>query len=358
MILCNITALRYHRVPLVCRDDLHARISRLCHAGARALLGDEVIAGYLGSPLHTLVGEDSKRGRCASQYRHLFRGELSFGALWRLNSYLEVASPELALLGLAPFLSPVQLSMLVHEVCGGFVVVDLPSAHRIEVQGLVDRGWHGGEGWSPVLDARRRLTDLWQRPPLVDVSELRVFAERNKGRRGAVPLLRAAEGFMGEARSPFEVRAALQYGLSRWHGGEGLDVVLNERIPLNQSAQALCGQSVCFADLLITSRDKTRQLIVECQSGLIHSAADRQLRDFDRQAALTSMGYEYLPLTYGQLAQPHRHRSMVRLMAEKLGDVYRDKTPNLSQRERALRNDLYVDWNSIGPQGALRVHSR
>lgn len=238
--------------------------------------------------------------------------------------------------------------MLVHEVLGGFAVVKLPQEHQVQVKALVDSGWRGGDGWSPVLNAKLEPTDLRQRPPLLCADELIAYAERNKGRRGSARLLSAARGFLGEARSPFEVRAALLYSISGPQGGEGFDVSLNERIPLSRQAKELCGQNTCFADLLLTSKDGSKQLVVECQSKLIHSDRERQLGDFDRQAALSSMGYEFIPLTYGQLVHPVKHRAMAKLIAEKLGEEYREKKELLLSREQDLRWELYKDWNHIG----------
>ena len=97
------------------------------------------------------------------------------------------------------------------------------------------------------------------------------------------------------------------------HGGEGRDVRLDERIDLSRSGRILTGQSVCYADLLAESRDGSKQLVIECPSKLIHAAAGRQLLDFDRQVALQSMGYGYIPLTYQQLKSDERHREMAEL---------------------------------------------
>lgn len=348
MIFCNISALRFHRVPPICRDDFLARLDRMSGGNALVLLADDVICGYLGDPLHVLVCDHAHRGKYVHRRNHLWTGDLPAGALWRIGSYFEVASPAFALLGLASFLSDTQLSMLVHEVLGGFTVINLPPEHHHQVQALIDNGWRGSDGWSPVLNAKNNLTDLWQRPPLLSADELVAFAKQCRGRRGSARLLSAANDFLGAARSPFEVRAALQYGTSRPRGGEGFDVSLNERISLTKQARALCNQGACFADLLLTSTDGERQLVVECQSKLVHGSSDRHMMDFDRQAALASMGYEFIPLTYGQLVQPDRHRAMARLIAETLGERYREKSAFLLEREEKLRWELYADWAGIG----------
>lgn len=60
------------------------------------------------------------------------------------------------------------------------------------------------------------------------------------------------------------------------------------------------------------------------------------------------MGYEFIPLTYGQLVHPVKHRAMAKLIAEKLGEEYREKKELLLSREQDLRWELYKDWNHIG----------
>ncbi len=262
--------------------------------------------------------------------------------------YVSCAAPEFALLQLAPFVPYIHLCMLLHEVCGGFAVCELPDAVRDELQALVEKGWHGSEGWCPVLDGAGRLTDLWQRPACVEVGSVARFAERNVSARGGARLLRATQDCFGCARSPFEVRAALQYGLSRMRGGEGRRVRLDGRIDLSRSGRILADQSVCYADLLAESRDGSKQLVIECQSRLIHSTAERQLLDFDRQVALQAMGYEYIPLTYAQLKSDERHREMAELVGMKLEGRYLEKSALLRERERSLRRELFCDWRRLG----------
>lgn len=88
--------------------------------------------------------------------------------------------------------------------------------------------------------------------------------------------------------------------------------------------------------------------MIECQSRLIHSTAERQLLDFDRQVALQAMGYEYIPLTYAQLKSDERHREMAELVGMKLEGRYLEKSALLRERERSLRRELFCDWRRLG----------
>lgn len=302
----------------------------------------------IGRPVHVMVRDRAERWGLKYAKCHLWSGEIPAGAVEECGPCVSCATPEFALLQLAPFISDTHLCMLLHEVCGGFAIFESPGAVRDELQALVRNGWRGSDGWCPVLDGMGRLTDLWRRPAYVDAGSVARFAENNASARGGARLLRAARDFIGCARSPFEVRAALQYGLSRMRGGEGRRIRLDERIDLSRSGRILSGQSVCYADLLAESRDGSRQLVIECQSKLIHAAAERQLLDFDRQAALQSMGFEFIPLTYSQLKCDERHREMAELVGMKLEGRYLEKSALLMERERSLRRELFCDWRRLG----------
>lgn len=347
VVLWGISALRLYRIPPWLRKGLAARFARayLLH---RPSTVDQVAVDLIGRPVHVMVRERAARWSLKHAKCHLWSADLPAGAVEECGPYVSCAAPEFALLQLAPFVPYIHLCMLLHEVCGGFAVCELPDAVRDELQALVEKGWHGSEGWCPVLDGAGRLTDLWQRPACVEVGSVARFAERNVSARGGARLLRATQDCFGCARSPFEVRAALQYGLSRMRGGEGRRVRLDGRIDLSRSGRILADQSVCYADLLAESRDGSKQLVIECQSRLIHSTAERQLLDFDRQVALQAMGYEYIPLTYAQLKSDERHREMAELVGMKLEGRYLEKSALLRERERSLRRELFCDWRRLG----------
>lgn len=347
IVLWGISALRFYRIPPFLRGDLSVRFDRtqILHRPSRV---DRVAVDLVGRPVHIMVRDRADRWGLKHAKSHLWSGEIPVGAVEECGPYVSCATPAFALLQLAPFISDIHLCMLLHEVCGGFAVCELPPEPRAELQALVEKGWHGGEGWRPVLDGAGRLTDLWQRPACADVESVVRFAETNASARGGSRLLRATRDCFGCARSPFEVRAALQYGISRMRGGEGKDVRLDERIDLSRSGRIMTGQSVCYADLLAESQDGSKQLVIECQSKLIHAAADRQLLDFDRQVALQSIGYDYIPLTYQQLKSDERHREMAELVGMKLEGRYLEKSALLQERERSFRRELFCDWRRLG----------
>lgn len=64
---------------------------------------------------------------------HLWGGDVPVGAIGECGPYASCATPAFALLQLAPFVSQIHLCMLLHEVCGGFTVCELPGCVRDEL---------------------------------------------------------------------------------------------------------------------------------------------------------------------------------------------------------------------------------
>lgn len=83
---------------------------------------------------------------------HLWSGEVPVGAVEECGPYVSCATPAFALLQLAPFIFDIHLCMLLHEVCGGFAVCELPPEPRAELQALVEKGGMaarvGGRCWT------------------------------------------------------------------------------------------------------------------------------------------------------------------------------------------------------------------
>lgn len=183
IVFWGISALRMYRIPPFLRGDLAARFDRehLLHRPSRV---DQSAVDLIGRPVHVMVRSRADRWSLKHAKMHLWGGDIPVGAIEECGPYASCATPAFALLQLAPFVSQIHLCMLLHEVCGGFAVCELPGRVRDELQVLVGRGWHGSEGWRPVLDGAGRLTDLWQRPACIDVGSVARFATCNQGARG------------------------------------------------------------------------------------------------------------------------------------------------------------------------------
>ena len=303
----------------------------------------------LGAPLHVLSRSKSSRPRSASLHPHLLTGDIPFGAIQTTPLGVDATSPLLTLFHMARHIPETHLIMALYEFCGWFTV--FKPTPRIEAllreadrSSLTDSSF----GWRRAKNAAGTPSDLWQRPPLIDLDELADFAETMSGKRGGAAFLRAAQQVTGITASPFEAQASMLLSLPRSRGGEGLrGLVNNQRIALSREATRLSGKTTCYADILFEG-GSSAPLIVECQGKSAHANAAAVMSDSDRTTALQHMGYDVILLTYSQIAQQSQFRIVKKLIASKLGISLRDKTPRLEKAETELRRDLFIDWNTLG----------
>lgn len=219
---------------------------------------------------------------------------------------------------------------------------------------MPDDGWkplfvRPGGTPDPMASEESILSDLWQRPPLLSLEELREFVAKHEGEWGVEKLGRAVNRAFAGARSPFEVQAALSFDTPRRAGGEGFDLIgLNEEIPLSMQARSISHQNRCYADLLFSGPEGCPGVIVECQGRSVHGASGKTDGDVRRVSALETDGYRMMLITYDMLANVDAYHRVVRLLADKMGFAYVPKSEFLLKREEAFRRELFVNWNELG----------
>lgn len=347
--LCDISAFRYHRTP--------PQVVMLCpplppiNPGRKKqrLNAHPLVSEVMGTPLHTLARSKSERPRSSSLQPHLMTGDIPFGSIQSTPLGADTTSPLLTLFHLAQHIPETHLIMALYEFCGWFTV--FKPTPRIEAllreaerSSLIDSSF----GWRRMRNATGAPSDLWQRPPLIDLGELADFANAMSSRRGGASFLRAAQQVTGITASPFEAQASMLLSLPRSRGGEALPgLANNQRIALTREATHLSGKTACYADILFEG-GKAAPLIIECQGKSAHANAAAVMSDSDRTTALQHMGYDVILLTYSQIAQQSQFHIVKKLIATKLGISLRSKTPKLQKAENDLRRDLFIDWNMLG----------
>lgn len=348
-VLCNIHALRLHRMPPVLRGEVEEHLDCLLGPGRRSFAPAVELLGLPGQPLTLLIDDRALNGSSAHFRTQLCSCELPWGAVERIGSYTAVTSPAFTLFTLARQLCRTHLVMLMHEFCGSFTVFQPTDDERMYLQRAIDAHALPLSGsWRPVLDENGRLTDLWSRPPLVSRVELEKLADDMRGVPGSKSFSHAVKLVKDGAASPFEVQTGMMLGLSGKLGGKGFKSLnFNERIALSREAQLIAGQDVCFADILLSGRTE-RQAIIECQSILMHARGSKMLADANRLAALQSMDYLVVPLTFGRLVEARRFDSLVRHVKRELGLPIVPQTEPGCAREARLRSELFVDWGKLG----------
>lgn len=349
-ILSNISAFRFHRTP--------PQILALCPPipdedcdRQRLLLRQDLLVNHaLGFPLHTLVSNRKERTNPALIEHHLWSGPLPSEAIWETDHGVQVASPLFTLLTLAPYVSETQLLMMAYEMCGAFAVFR-PSdlMEKALKDAYASHQLSGDFGWRRSTNQKSEATDLWQRPPLIQIDDLLDYAQGNRSCRGGKKLLNAARQVRGITASPFEVQASMLFGLSRRLGGEGLSCFENNyEITLDRKAKKIADKEKVYADLHFVSADGDRSVIVECQGATEHGKVDAGIRDADRTTALQSMGYDVILLTYEKMSDKESFRAVAEMLAGRLGYLYRPKTDAMKAREDELRRELLIDWATLG----------
>lgn len=364
-IICGRSAFRYWRCPPQIRELYPALPWN--EQGWAELKRAPFAAEILGLPLDVL----RKKGEphLTSQLRHsvFWSGELEPGMTIATDMGFSVASPLVTLFTLARTLDFWDLVMAMYELCGTFSVFELPVSIREEMtKRLMDERDHDAvrstrhcpedefdsEHWTCVFakeGARaRKPTSLWNRPPLVEVEELRRFAIKMERARWGRKFSDAARLVFGVAASPLEVQGSLLFGLPRWRGGAGFDdLALNEWTPLSASARKLCAKHTCYGDIVITNPETLQTVIVECQGEMIHGSGAIQASDSERAAALQSMGYTVILVSHDMLHDPEQFEVIEQMVHDALGFKWLWKT----DRERAaafeLRRAIFCNWANL-----------
>lgn len=350
-ILCGLSALRYHRTPplalmaypaVFCNEPNHTRIK---------LFDCPLIRDIIGRPLYVLATSQSERTGSQNIKRLLFSGELPFGSIIEDEELcISITSPLMTLFTLSRSISDVHLLMAMYEFCGCFAV--FRPTKEIETflsQGAATMRLGSTGGWRRVCDASGKPTDLWKRPPLIEIDELRAFAREMESAYGGKRFAIIAQKVTGVTASPFEAQTSMLLGLSRGEGGMGLGgFANNHEIRLTRNMQKIADKTRVFADLYYEGGVGRAPLVIECQGGAVHSGDAAAMSDADRATALQGMGIDVMLLTYKQIAHPDNFRQIAQHIAAKLGRPCREKMPRLLMKEGELRRELFIDWLTLG----------
>ena len=348
-ILYGASAFRYHRTPpqvLALMPPVPQAEGDRCRFELRR---HSLIRDVLSLPLHLLAIDKADRTPALYSSRHLQSGELPFGSVLETEHGIGVSSPAMTLFQLARSLSVTHVAMAMYEMCGSFAVFNLSKLPQ-ELASQVDVATPlCASAWRNARGSDGKPSDLWNRPPLVELAELEQLAKDMKGQRGCRVFEQALGRVTGIVASPFEAQLSLLLATPRSAGGEGLKSFSNNaRIALSGKATRLAGRYSCYADLLFEETGDKKPLIVECQGRLVHGGADASLSDSDRATALQQMGYNVMLLTYQQIADTKNFDIVRRMLFEEIGLRYREKTERQLDAQLELRRELFVDWSTLG----------
>lgn len=346
--LCGQSAFYYYRIPPQVLG-LYPAISlgnidrRCCGLGSHAVVKD-----LLHAPLHRLVFTRAQSGSRSLFKSHLLTQEPPPGSFRQTEHGFDVTSPEFTLLSLATQVSRNQLLMACYEMCSSFAVFTPCERTQQQLDEAISLKFIPPDcGWKRIVDTKGNDTNLWKRAPLLSAADIAAFAKQAAGLRGVKQLRWAAERMAGQTASPFEVQTSMLVSLPRDEGGLGIGITNNARIPLSEAARSLYDKTCCYADILIESVTDSMGVILECQGRSAHDSEAASLSDAERTTALTSMGYDVIQITYGQIKDKWSFGNLAELIHKKAGLPYTPKIKQECDAEDALRQELLVDWDDL-----------
>lgn len=346
--LCGQSAFYYYRIPPQVLG-LYPAISlgnidrRCCGLGSHAVVKD-----LLHAPLHRLVFTRAQSGSRSLFKSHLLTQEPPPGSFRQTEHGFDVTSPEFTLLSLATQVSRNQLLMACYEMCSSFAVFTPCERTQQQLDEAISLKFIPPDcGWKRIVDTKGNDTNLWKRAPLLSAADIAAFAKQAAGLRGVKQLRWAAERMAGQTASPFEVQTSMLVSLPRDEGGLGIGITNNARIPLSEAARSLYDKTCCYADILIESVTDSMGVILECQGRSAHDSEAASLSDAERTTALTSMGYDVIQITYGQIKDKRSFGNLAELIHKKAGLPYTPKIKQECDAEDALRQELLVDWDDL-----------
>ena len=346
--LCGQSAFYYYRIPPQVLG-LYPAISlgnidrRCCGLGSHAVVKD-----LLHAPLHRLVFTRAQSGSRSLFKSHLLTQEPPPGSFRQTEHGFDVTSPEFTLLSLATQVSRNQLLMACYEMCSSFAVFTPCERTQQQLDEAISLKFIPPDcGWKRIVDTKGNDTNLWKRAPLLSAADIAAFAKQAAGLRGVKQLRWAAGRMAGQTASPFEVQTSMLVSLPRDEGGLGIGITNNARIPLSEAARSLYDKTCCYADILIESVTDSMGVILECQGRSAHDSEAASLSDAERTTALTSMGYDVIQITYGQIKDKRSFGNLAELIHKKAGLPYTPKIKQECDAEDALRQELLVDWDDL-----------
>ena len=346
--LCGQSAFNYYRIPpqglgLYPAISLGNMDRRCCGLGSHAVVKD-----LLHAPLHRLVFTRAQSGSRSLFKSHLLTQEPPPGSFRQTEHGFDVTSPEFTLLSLATQVSRNQLLMACYEMCSSFAVFTPCERTQQQLDEAISLKFIPPDcGWKRIVDTKGNDTNLWKRAPLLSAADIAAFAKQAAGLRGVKQLRWAAERMAGQTASPFEVQTSMLVSLPRDEGGLGIGITNNARIPLSEAARSLYDKTCCYADILIESVTDSMGVILECQGRSAHDSEAASLSDAERTTALTSMGYDVIQITYGQIKDKRSFGNLAELIHKKAGLPYTPKIKQECDAEDALRQELLVDWDDL-----------
>lgn len=331
------TAVSFYRTPPRIIKQLPPIPGEFSHQELSVIQRDNRIKAFAEFPISLLISDKNEFTHSKQLNKVLWSGKLPARAIWEDENIGKVTSPLFTLFMLSREMSTIKLAMLMYEFCGRYALVTLTDKGK-EVMNDVESysRFSNWDGWERVVDSDTWKTMQWMRKPLIEIDELKLFAQKMKGYRGCRNFAAAADIVNGVTYSPFETKAAILLSAPRKVGGQGFCIETNKVIRYTSAASKIARRGHAEADIYIESPDGKNKVVIECQGRAAHIGGERAELDADRALALESMGYHVVFLSYKQIENKQNFDELLALLASEYGIKGNKK----SERQKALEEDL------------------
>lgn len=384
-IICNISALEYHRTPPQARDVIldaaflsaetipsiirrpNINASQDVHA-----IHENVCASLKGIsfPVHISNTEGRRTRTPVLKWHDL--PKLKRRDLIPLAEGLFVTSPARTLLDLCYNRSRATIALLLMEFCGLYTVVPtirpileaLSSISQSSYTSADNKrlaAYYGTKGnvlsfsdsngrrlpWTACTSATNQPSMLWKRPPICTIDELIDLVAHVPSIKGADTLREAIAMSAPGSASPLETQIALLLGPSKRRGQEAVPrFFLNHQVPLPLDIAEILRTSVLVPDISWFS--KGRKLVGSCEvDGAAHHDGQDDTRkrkfygDSARRAALSHIGGSAITITYPQVANLESWDLVVDLIYRMLKLKRRKPTALFLKKREQLHREIF-----------------
>ncbi|WP_019240188.1 MULTISPECIES: PDDEXK family nuclease [Enorma] len=269
--------------------------------------------------------------------------------LQALGNDLYVASPSLALVQASRRRSLTATIALMYEACGIYaepsvtdLVRPLLEACKAQASGAKQPSQFfrkdEDDPWKPVFDRNGDPSSMWKRPQLITTEQLRIELETMQCVDGLPQARRAAQFVHDRSGSWLETAWALFALLPPRCGGAGYPAPLfNERVTFTPEAELLAGMSYCKCDMLWPEQNAVVEL-----NGMAYHADRAGFKEASgRRAALESMGYSVLEITYDQMCDITQLEILLDMMSTRLGLKPAKRSTKQIERRKKLHQELF-----------------
>lgn len=235
-------------------------------------LGSRSIGRLLSRPVHLLVA-DAGGSRDNEAFRsHVLRGDLPGGSFLRVGADLALPCPELLVLQMARLATPLELVLLIEELCGTYAV------QPADPSGMLQR-----------------------KEPLTSRSRILKFVDKLNRPPAAAKVREACSLAFDASGSPMESRLALRIAWPRRRGGYNVPILsMNEDLEVARIWRGLEESHVRRPDILFSlPHDGAPGYCLDYHGG-VHGRDGRAEEDAVRANELLAFGLQPFAIWHAQ----------------------------------------------------------